>query len=81
MKPVLLLLIVAFVIAALFLEKNPAGGVRISRRITLLQEFWIFVRERKIWWMTPIMLILAFLGIFIVMTEKSVVIPLIYGMF
>jgi len=73
--------IVVLVVASLFVEKKPGGGLRISRRITLLQEFWVFIKERKLWWMTPILLILAILGVFIVMTEKSIVLPFIYAVF
>lgn len=70
--------IVLFITLSLFIEKNPAGGLRISKRITILKEFWWFIRERKIWWMTPIVIILGLLSVFIVLTENSVVLPFIY---
>ena len=73
--------IVVVILASLLIEKNPEGGFRISRKFTLLKEFWTFIKERKLWWMTPIILILALLGIFIVLTEKSVVLPFIYAVF
>ncbi len=73
--------VAVLILLSLLIEKNPAGGFRISRKFTLLKEFWIFIKERKIWWMTPIVLILALLGVFIVLTEKSVVLPFIYAVF
>ncbi len=73
--------VVVLVLLSFLVERKPGGGFRLSRRITLLQEFWIFIKERKIWWMTPILLILAFLGVFIILTEKSVVLPFIYAVF
>ena len=73
--------IVVLILLSLLVEKDPAGGFRFSRKFTLLREFWVFIKERKIWWMTPIIVILALLGIFIVLTEKSVVLPFIYAVF
>ena len=70
--------IVLLITLSLFIEKNPAGGFRISKRIAILKEFWWFIRERKIWWMTPIVIILGLLSVFIVLTENSVVLPFIY---
>lgn len=45
----------------------------------LLREFWDFMLNRKLLWMTPIILILAFLSVFIMATEGSAVLPFIYG--
>lgn len=73
--------IILLILAALLIERKPGGGFRLSRRLELFQEFWEFIRERKLWWLTPILLIMASLGIFIVMTEKSAIMPLVYAMF
>ena len=73
--------VVVLVVASLFVERKPGGGFRVSRRIALFQEFWTFIKERKLWWMTPIFMILILLGIFIVLTEKSMVLPFIYAVF
>lgn len=73
--------VVIVILLSLLIEKDPAGGWRISKKFTLLKEFWTFIKERKIWWMTPIIVILALLGVFIVLTEKSVVLPFIYAVF
>ena len=73
--------VILVILAALLIERAPGGGLRLSRRVELYREFWEFIQERKIWWMTPILLILGSLGIFIVMTEKSAIMPLIYAMF
>lgn len=73
--------VVLLVVASLFVEQNPAGGFRLSRRVALLQEFTVFIRERKLWWMTPIFVILLLLGVFIVLTQNSIVLPFIYAVF
>ena len=44
-------------------------------------EFWEFLKERKKFWLLPIILFLFFLGALIVMTEGSVVAPFIYTLF
>lgn len=45
------------------------------------KELWGFMRERKKWWLFPIILILALLGLLIVFTESSAVAPFIYTLF
>lgn len=81
MEGLIVPLIVLAVMALLLIEKDPAGGIRISRKAGILKEFWWFIRERKIWWMTPIVVILGILSVFIVVTEQSVVLPFIYAVF
>ena len=47
----------------------------------LFKELKAFVRERKLWWLTPILLILAGLSVFIILTEGSALLPFIYAGF
>jgi hypothetical protein len=44
-------------------------------------ELWQFLRERKKWWLLPIILTLLLLGILIAMTSGSAVAPFIYTLF
>ncbi len=46
-----------------------------------LKEFWEFLRERKKYWLLPIVVVLAFFGILIVLSQGSVVAPFIYTIF
>ena len=46
-----------------------------------LAEFWGFLKERKKFWLLPIILFLGCLGGLIVMTEGSAVAPFIYTLF
>ena len=46
-----------------------------------LQELWEFMRERKKFWLAPIVIMLLFLGGVIVLTEGSAVAPFIYTLF
>ena len=50
-------------------------------KLSLLSEFWDFMKVRKKWWLTPIVLVLLLLGTLIVLTEKSAVAPFIYTLF
>jgi hypothetical protein len=44
-------------------------------------ELWAFLRERKKFWLLPIIIFLGLLGTLIVMTEGSAVAPFIYTLF
>jgi hypothetical protein len=44
-------------------------------------ELWVFMRERKKFWLLPIVLILVLFGGLIVFTQGSAVAPFIYTLF
>ena len=50
-------------------------------KISILAEFWDFLKVRKKWWLAPIVIILLLLGALIVLTEGSAVAPFIYTIF
>ncbi len=47
----------------------------------LAKEFLEFLRVRKKWWLTPIVVLLVLLGMLIVLTEGSALAPFIYALF
>lgn len=47
----------------------------------IIKEFFIFLRDYKLWWITPIVLVLLLLSLFIFFTEGSAVLPFIYAVF
>ncbi len=47
----------------------------------LISELWGFMKERKKFWLLPIVIILFLLGALIVFTESSAVAPFIYALF
>jgi hypothetical protein len=49
--------------------------------LSLLAEFWRFIRYRKRYWLLPFMLIIIMLSVFIVLTESSAFAPFIYSLF
>ena len=48
---------------------------------SLLYESWGYLRERKKWWLAPILLTLILLGALIVLTQGSALAPFIYAIF
>lgn len=50
-------------------------------KVSILKEFWDFLKVRKKWWLTPIILVLVLLGALIVFTESTAVAPFIYTLF
>tara|TARA_Y100001970_G_C13774012_1_gene621959 strand:- start:383 stop:541 length:159 start_codon:yes stop_codon:yes gene_type:complete len=50
-------------------------------KISIIYEFWEFLRERKKWWLAPIILFLILFGTLIVLTEGTAVAPFIYTIF
>lgn len=47
----------------------------------LLRDLWGFMRERKKFWLAPIIIILLLLGSLIVLTQGSALAPFIYTIF
>ena len=50
-------------------------------KISIIGEFWSFMRVRKKWWLAPIMFVLLMLSLLIVMTQGSALAPFIYTLF
>jgi hypothetical protein len=49
--------------------------------LELLGELWAFMRERKKFWLSPIIVVMLLLGGLIVFTQGSAVAPFIYTLF
>jgi hypothetical protein len=50
-------------------------------KITILREFWSFLRIRKKYWLAPIVVVLLMLSLLIVLTQGSALAPFIYSLF
>ncbi len=50
-------------------------------KISILSEFWAFLKVRKKWWLTPIVAVLVLLGFLIVFSQGSALAPFIYTLF
>lgn len=49
--------------------------------LDLLKDLWSFMKERKKFWLLPIIVMLLLMGALIVFTQGSVVAPFIYTLF
>ena len=49
--------------------------------MSFLNEFWEFLRERKKFWLLPILFVLLLMGGLIVLTQGSAVAPFVYTLF
>jgi len=49
--------------------------------LDLLKDLWGFMRERKKFWLAPLILVLLLLGMLLVFAQGSAVAPFIYTLF
>jgi len=52
-----------------------------SKQRGLAGEFWAFLRERKKWWLAPIIIVMVLVGALLVFAQGSVLAPFIYTIF
>ncbi len=53
----------------------------ITGKLFVFAEIWRFLRVRKKWWLTPIILMLALMGLLAIFAQGSAVAPFIYALF
>ncbi len=68
----------AYFLANNFYQKEEGENMG---KLSILKEFWDFLKVRKKWWLTPIVLVLLLLGALIVFTQGSALSPFIYTLF
>ena len=49
--------------------------------MSFLRELWMFMRERKKYWLLPILIMMLIFGGLIVLAQGSAVAPFIYTLF
>ena len=49
--------------------------------MSMIKELWTFLRARKKYWLWPIFVMMALLGVLIVLAQGSAVAPFIYTLF
>jgi hypothetical protein len=50
-------------------------------KISILQEFWEFLKVRKKFWLAPIIIVMVLLSLLMVFAQGSAVAPFIYTLF
>jgi len=49
--------------------------------VDFLKEFFLFLKQRKKYWLIPIFVVLALFGLLLVAAQNSVIAPFIYTFF
>lgn len=50
-------------------------------KVSIVAEFWDFLKVRKKWWLAPIVIVLVLVGLLLVLSEGTAVAPFIYTLF
>ena len=50
-------------------------------KLSIVKEFWDFLKVRKKWWLTPIVAMLVLIGALLVFSQGSALAPFIYTLF
>jgi hypothetical protein len=57
------------------------SGAKTPNRMDFLKDLWLFMKERKKFWLAPVIIVLLVLGLLIVFGGSSAVAPFIYTLF
>jgi hypothetical protein len=49
--------------------------------MSLVAELWAFMRERKKWWLLPIIIVMLAVGTLLIFAQGSALAPFIYTIF
>jgi competence protein ComGC len=49
--------------------------------MSAISDLWGFLKERKKWWLLPMVLVLLLFGVLIVLTSGSAIAPFVYTLF
>lgn len=61
-------------------NKNEFAEHGQQRQLSLAREFWLFITENKKWWMIPIVLVFALVGVVVALSSTGAL-PFIYTIF
>lgn len=50
-------------------------------KLSIIKEFWEFLKVRKRFWLTPIVIVLVLLSLLIIFVQGSAVAPFVYTLF
>jgi hypothetical protein len=49
--------------------------------MSLVRELWAYMRERRKWWLAPVLLLMVLIGALLVFAQGSALAPFIYTIF
>jgi len=50
-------------------------------KLGIMRELLVFLWQRKLWWMIPMIIVLILFGLLLIFTQGSAVAPFIYTLF
>lgn len=53
----------------------------VKTRFQIAGELFVFLWERKLWWLTPMVFILLIVGVLLLLAQSSAIAPFIYTLF
>jgi uncharacterized membrane protein len=56
-------------------------GKRLKENNKLIISLYFLIKENKKWWLLPLLVVLAFLGLFIGLSGNQSILPAIYALF
>ncbi len=62
-------------------SQNPTPNQTKGAVMSIIKELWAFLKERKKFWLFPVIVVMLFLGALIVLAKGSAVAPFIYTIF
>jgi hypothetical protein len=66
----------------LYLKSVPLNCGKFSmNRVAIIKEFFEFLRQRKRWWIAPILVFMVLLGVLLIFASTSTLAPFIYSLF
>ena len=57
------------------------AGKRLVSKLGIFRELMVFLWQRKLWWMIPMIVVLILFGLLLIFTQSSAVAPFIYTLF
>jgi hypothetical protein len=51
------------------------------RNRTLIGELWLFLKQRKKWWLAPEIIMCVLVGVLVIFGQSSAISPFIYMLF
>ena len=61
-------------------KTNEFAELTAQKRISILGEFWLFLKHNKKWWLLPILIVLLLLGALVLLGGTALA-PFIYPLF
>ncbi len=63
------------------MQPKTSKGSKFRSQLGTLRQLFVFLWERKQWWLLPVVIVLALFGALLILAQGSVLGPFIYTLF